>query len=155
MRTSVKGIPSESYINSVTLTHNKQDPDNVYLYHCYKCGQPITKVQGLISSITAGYIPSMDVAVISQCRKCKENYTFQTFTTIPQRKQDTFLTLSTNTPVTTFHCVLCTNPLIQYNSRQAVVLPGFVKIKVPTPFICFLPECQTKYYLNDIVEYDK
>lgn len=151
MQTSIKGIPSNTFINTVILSHNRANPDNVYLFRCYKCGTAINQIRGLIWSITAGYTPSTEVATINECHQCKEKYTFQSFTGASSRLE-TNLILSVNPPLTTFHCVFCRQPLVQYTPKVAALLPEFIKIKLGSSFQCFTPTCKSGYYLNDIVE---
>ncbi len=152
MEISVKDIEKVILVNTVTLSHNKPHSINVEFYRCYRCGTGITQIQGRIVAISAGYIPSEDVPTITRCYVCSKdgietNYTFQT--------QDTKigpikLTLAAADRVSTFHCIFCRSPLVQYTKDEAVILPEFEKIVIPHMLPCV--RCKAKYMLMDIVE---
>lgn len=152
MQASIKGVKTDISINTVIITNNRVEPDNIFLLRCYKCGTAIKQIKGLVWSIVAGYIPSMEITTVDQCHNCKENYTTQSFIGVNRPSVDTTLTLSADPKVNTFHCVICRQPLMQYNKSIAALLPEFDKFKYPAMFTCFTPGCMHKYYLNDIVE---
>lgn len=148
MQIVIRNISSDIYINTVVLTKNKQNPKNVYLFHCYKCGTGIQQIQGYVSSITAGYIPNENVTTITECYRCKENYTFQTHNS---NHVATKLTLSfTGERVETFHCIICRTQLLQY-TNMVQELPLRNIITPPSSVFCFNPTCKAVYLLKEIV----
>ncbi len=152
MQISVKNTPDDIFINTVCLSHNSASPLNTELFRCYRCGTGLNQVQGYISSISAGYNPSDDVAIITRCHECHENYTFQTREAKSLRI--TSLILSSRKIISTFHCVICKSPLLQYNAQMIRLLPDFKEIDLPDAFPCFNPVCKAQYLLREIVEPD-
>lgn len=148
MQIMVKHISQELLINTVLLHKNLADPLNVYLFRCYKCSTGLKQIQGLVSAIYAGYIEHEDVATIDRCSKCAENYTFQSTT---RQSSTTRLVISTGEGITTFHCINCRMPLLQYNILGAVALPEYIRLDRPG-FKCTSPTCSMNYLLKEIVE---
>src|SRR6185503_3458480 len=104
MQVRIRGVSSDIFVSTVLLSHNKKDPKNLYLFRCYKCGNPISQVQGNITAISAGYIPAQEVPVITACEKCRTKYTFHTQ---ENKVQVVSLILDAETKMNTFHCFIC------------------------------------------------
>lgn len=65
-------------VTSVILDRDPLDVqgNRVYMFHCSRCGCPVTQYQGDIISIMPGAVPHV-TAVIAQCEKCKRRYLFR------------------------------------------------------------------------------
>ncbi len=149
MKVSILDQPSEILTQTVTLTTNKDKPDNLFLFHCYHCGTGIQRIKGNVVRIGAGITLPQSVMTFQQCHRCKENYTFQ----IVHMKAPTAIKL-TLTPqveggVSTFHCIICRQPVLQYTLEKAVKLPKMTPIIPPSLFAC--TQCGKIYLLNDVV----
>ena len=150
MRIIIHSVPTELLIQTVSLTQDKTNPDNSYLFRCFRCGTPVCRVQGLVVSIVPGLVPTNDVPVIHGCYQCHEAYTFQT---ILSNKKRTSLILSPEPTRSTsiFRCFICRTPLIEYTDKMAAKLPDKTLMKVPSNFECSNYDCKKEYLLNDIV----
>lgn len=145
-----RSVPSDILLQTVSLSQNDTNPDNVYMFRCYHCGTAISKVKGNVASITPGFVPSDLVIVINQCYSCKENYTFKT------TKAKTGVIKITLAPqldrtISTFHCVFSRTPLLQYNDTEAFRLPLMQRMLFPAMLGCTDLTCSKDYLLNDIV----
>lgn len=139
----IRTVPSEIYLQTVSITHNKKTPDNMYLFRCYHCGTSIAQIKGDVAGISSGYIPTDQVPVIYSCWKCRENYNFQTIktkseriklTVVPQVYQDESV----------FRCVICRNICFHFGS-----------VEIPYKFTCPNYTCYKKYILNDVVSFSE
>lgn len=152
MEVTIRNIPKEILVQTVSVRHNKEESENLYLFHCYRCGTGISQIKGEVMRISAGVEPSEDVPVIDQCYRCKEYYTFQTKNFLQYKRIR--LTVShtlLDRPYTTFHCVICRNQLFQYNSHFIKMLPDWKTITVPYQLDCINPDCIQKYTLMDVL----
>ena len=144
----IDNIPTDISLQTVSLA-----PDNKsLLFRCYHCGTTINRVAGRVVDIAAGIIPSPDITSIIQCHGCKENYTFQS--TIEYEPED--LTEITLAPepfrnVSTFHCIICRTPLLQYNKDTVFLLPTLLILKLPAVVECLKPDCRHKYKIKEVV----
>jgi uncharacterized protein with PIN domain len=148
VRIIIHSVPTELLVQTVSLTTDKDNPDNSYLFRCFRCGTPVCRVQGLVVSIVPGLVPTYDVPVIHACYQCHEAYTFQT---ILSNRKRTSLILSPqpNTDSSIFRCFICRRPLIKYTPNLVVSLPDEIPIKIPKNFDCM--ECGKDYLLSDVV----
>ena len=149
MKVSILDKPSEILLQTVTITDNKKSPDNLVLFHCYHCGTGIQRIKGEVVRINAGITSPQTVMTIQQCHRCKENYTFQVVHAKLPNVIKVTLTPQTEREVSTFHCVICRTPVIQYNLDLIVKLPQMTPIHPPSLFAC--TQCGKIYLLNEIV----
>lgn len=81
MKYFVAGVSRNIQITTVTLSHDIDDiyNENMYVFHCIRCGTPILQYQGFVASIMPGLAP-IKLPTILRCRnsKCKHSYSFQT-----------------------------------------------------------------------------
>lgn len=148
MQITVHGQPQEILLSTVVLSKSKDSPDNVYLFHCYNCATRLHKIQGDVSSIHAGLVPTDNVVVLTQCRECRQNYTFQT---ILGKAKTIKLTLAYEKGHEAFHCVICRSPLVRYNADTAAILPQTLVTEFPKEFTCINQTCNRSYSLDEIV----
>lgn len=135
----------ELLLNTVSLSkiENKS-----WLFRCFRCGTSITRVEGELVGISAGWEPTSDVLVISQCHNCHENYTFQTRQT---KNLIAKLTLSLYLDQSAFLCVICRSRLLEYNAELIQQMPERNLLDLPASFTCFKYDCHKQYQLNEIV----
>ena len=150
MRIIIHSVPTNLLVQTVSVTVDKSNPDNSYLFRCFRCGTPVCRVQGLVVSIVPGLVPTFDVPIIHACYQCHEAYTFQT---ILSNRKRTSLILSPEPMRDTsiFRCFLCRNPLLQYDSKHVVTLPDKELMRVPHNFECPTIDCKKEYLLSDVV----
>ncbi len=147
MKIVIHNVITELLIQTVFVTNS----DNSYLFRCYHCGTAITRIKGEVVGITAGYIPNNLVPIINQCSQCRENYIFLS---VSQPKDNLImLTLSPepNRQLSTFHCVVCRTPLLQYGNGIVCTLP-LKQVRMPLFFNCLKDDCHRPYLLNEVVE---
>lgn len=142
---------SEILVQTVVLSSNTT-PEKIELFRCYHCGTGISKIQGDIIAITPGTVPSKDLAVITQCRRCKENYILKT---LPDKSEYIKLILAP-TPDNIldknyFRCIKCRNILIEYKGEKAFSYLTGDPLALPAKIICDSLDCSRKYLLKDIV----
>ena len=53
------------------------DPDDVHMFFCPNCGQPILQYKGRIAFILPGAAPC-NMPVIVECKRCKTKYMIRT-----------------------------------------------------------------------------
>lgn len=152
MQAVVRDIHFDILLQTVTLTPNKLYPDTIYLFRCYHCGTGISKIQGDIVSVIAGKVPSTQVAVVTQCHVCKENYTFQTIQ-VYKKTEAVKLILAPQPGLTTstFKCVICRTSLAHYNKDTVRLLNPMRNMRLPSPLTCTNETCGKEYLLTDIV----
>lgn len=150
VRLIVHNLPTEILLQTVAISSNKLNSDDVILFRCYHCGTGISKVKGKVNKISAGIVPNSDVTVIQQCHICKENYTFQT---VKGTKNDTNLILSPekDKTVSTFHCIICRTPIFQYNDEIAVTVLNVAVVPLLSRIKCTEKACKKAYLLDEIV----
>lgn len=141
---------SEIKIQTITTASLASEPYRVYLVHCFRCGNPLSQIQGRISRIFPGFVPDGNVTVIQKCRQCGELYTFQT---APKRKslQPVRVVLSTQKINNDFICPICVTPLLQFTTKGIVTLPEFIKQAIPFIISCTRIGCPGKFRIVDLI----
>lgn len=137
-------------VQTITLSHLRDEPTRVYLFHCFRCGNPMNQVQGGITRIFPGLSPTPTVTIIQKCKQCGELYTFQTQDD-RRSPQPIRVILSTFTPNNTFHCPICITPLLQFNQFGVVLLPEFIKQEIPFIVKCLRKGCPGRYRIVDLI----
>ena len=150
MRIVIHNIPRELLIQTVSVTQDKENPDNSYLFRCFRCGSPICRVQGLVVNIVPGLVPTYDVPIIHACYQCHESYTFQTILT-NRKRTSLILSPDINHSTSIFRCFICRLPLLEYTDKLVASLPDLVPMKPPHEFECLTYDCKKEYLLNDTV----
>jgi len=150
VKASIRNKPTDILLTTVSLTIDKANPDNLIMFRCYHCGTSITQIQGAVTGVFSGLMPTNEVVVINQCSKCHANITFQTLPT-PKNPEVTKLKLSYEKGIETFHCFICRTQLLQYNADILISLPERKHLIMPLAFTCFKPDCHKQYLLNEIV----
>lgn len=153
MKAIIRDRADDILLSTVALGLSEQNPENVYLIRCYRCGSALSQVKGEVIGIFAGLVPTEHAVVIQQCFKCKQNYTFQASPGL-KPSGTISLTLVAEPGVNTFHCLICRMQLVQYSDKEHVMLPEYKHIPLPTFFTCFNPTCGKKYLLKEIVTSD-
>jgi uncharacterized protein with PIN domain len=148
VKVSILNVNSDILIQTVTITDNKKNPSNLFLFHCYHCGTGIQRIKGEVTRINAGMINEKDTLSALQCHRCKEHYFFQTVHAKPSVIKLT-LSLQQDREVSTFHCIVCRQELIQYSDNVIARLPLMQLMKTPSLFGC--TNCGKDYLLNEIV----
>ena len=147
MRIIIHSVPTNLLVQTVSVTVDKSNPDNSYLFRCFRCGTPVCRVQGLVVSIVPGLVPTYDVPVIHACYQCHEAYTFQTI--LSNRKRTNLILSPEPTRSTSiFRCFLCRLPLVEYTDKIAARLPDKELMHLPQEFEC---TCGKEYLLSDTV----
>lgn len=150
MQVTIRSKPQEILVQTVSLTLNRKEPSNVFLFFCPRCGYQISQVQGAIARIFPGLEPSDEIPVIHKCPQCGEKYTFQTKRFL--KDEQTKITLShTNGLFSTFHCVVCRNPELQYNNELITILPTHARATLPLALNCINPQCHQRYLFVDVL----
>ncbi|HEX8965669.1 MAG TPA: hypothetical protein VF820_04535 [Patescibacteria group bacterium] len=151
MRISVLHEKRDILIQTVSVTPNTDEPDNLYLFRCPYCSSSTgAQVQGKITKISEGLTPTEDVVTIHQCKGCKRLYTFQTVKYLPKKYTQVTL-ISIPGVIGIFSCWLCRNPLLQFKDGRIIRLPNFELLTVPFTMDCVNPTCPAKYKIVDYV----
>ena len=155
MNISIKNVPQDILVHTVSLIKNKENPSNVYLFRCTNCGTAISQIQGEVKSIYAEHIPTDNVAVFNKCYKCGRNYIFNTLP-YAKIKSTQIILCSEKNEVSIFHCWICRMQLIEYSDDFYHFLPdGKIHATkfgvIESHFHCFMPTCKHEYCLEDIV----
>lgn len=150
MQVTILKQPRELLLQTVSLIKNRIEPENIYLFRCPYCSSSTgVQIQGNVSHIDAGLVPTEDVVTIHQCKGCKRLYTFQT---LPYtEKRETKITLITGDTMGMYYCYLCRNPLLQFLHTKIIKLPDFKLITLPYQLPCVTPTCQARYNIVDVV----
>jgi hypothetical protein len=79
MKVKIMGEDKEIQVTSVILAPDINDPkgENLYMFHCWKCGNKILQFQGTVVKIIPGMVPAK-LPTIIRCSnsKCKQHYYF-------------------------------------------------------------------------------
>lgn len=73
MHFQIRGISQELNVTSVILEHDAGLGDNLVLWHCPICNQPLFQYSARLVMIVPGMTPTK-VPVIIICPKCKHRY---------------------------------------------------------------------------------
>lgn len=150
MRIIIHSVTTDLLVQTVSITENKQDPDNSYLFRCIRCGNAISRIKGSIVDIVPELLPTFDVPVIHECPQCHENYIFHTVNT---NRKKTNLILSTD-PIrssTVFRCFVCRTPLLEYTDRILATFFDKQLLPIPTAVTCTKYDCKKEYWVSDII----
>lgn len=141
---------SDVRVQTITVSHSLHEPRRAFLFHCFRCGNPIAQIQGIITRIFPGLIPHAGVTVMQKCRMCGELYTFQTSDN-RRTIQPVRVVLSTQKINNDFICPLSVTPLLQFNAGGIVLLPEFVRQEIPFIVSCPRKGCAGKYRVVDLI----
>ena len=148
MQITIQDEPKEILLQTISL-RNLSNNRNTYLFRCFRCGNAIVQLVGEVSKIFPGLEPTNDVVVINQCSKCREKYTFQSH---HYKQEYTRVTLSTSGNfISTFHCYICRNPLLQYDNHLLLVLPTFHAVLLPYSLACINSKCPARFIIEDVL----
>lgn len=146
MRITVFGRPAELSFQTITLSPNLKDPANVYLLRCYRCGHQLAKVQGVVSSVLPGFVPSSQVLVTHQCTQCRELYVLQT--QIKTTQSPTRIVLAYSPIHIHFHCLQCPTVLGTIMQNGLLDARGH-RLQLPAHLKC--PVCPADYTIQDVL----
>lgn len=150
MQVTIHNQPREILVQTISLTQNKNNPSNIYLFFCFRCCYQISQVQGSVARVFPGLEPSEDIPVLHKCPRCSERYVFQTKKFLQHQRAK--ITLSHVKDVySTFHCFICSNPLLQYNNSLVTLLPSHARARLPLSLDCINPECPQRYTILDVL----
>lgn len=138
MIVKILDVERQILVNTVTLSHNHTQPDNIFLFRCMWCNSAISQVQGTIASIVPGLIPTQDVSVLNKCPKCSEVYTFQSSDAKPGPTRLKLAYGHLN-----LSCVICRTHLI---AMKTMTNPFLV---FPVAVNC--PMCPMRYSIVDVL----
>lgn len=151
MHVSILHQNKEILIQTVSITPNKEDPNNLYLFRCPYCASSTgAQIQGKIAKISEGLTPTDDVVTVHQCKGCKRLYTFQTVKYLPQ-KQTQITLIGQPGVIGVFTCWLCRNPILQFLNGKIMKLPNFELVNPPFSMDCVNPACPVRYKIVDLV----
>lgn len=148
MQITIQNEPREVLLQTISLRNNNNS-HNTYLFRCFRCGNAIVQLVGEVSKIFPGLEPTNQVVVINQCSHCRERYTFQTHL---YKQTYTRVVLSTKGKfISTFHCYICRNPLLQYDNHILLVLPSFHQVTLPFSLVCINSKCPARFTIEEII----
>ena len=136
-------------VQTVIVTHNLGQTDSL-LFRCYHCGTTISRIDGTVIKIEAGHPPSDYVQIIDQCHNCHENYIFQNGFTKPMSAEIT-LAPEPGKALSTFHCIRCRTPILQYDKNKIVILGTLKLMEMPFFVNCPKPDCGQTYLIKELV----
>lgn len=76
MKFTIRGVKSEIDVTSVVLEYDERladELDNLILWHCPICNQPLFQYSGSMIAILPGMTPTK-VPILVNCDKCKKKY---------------------------------------------------------------------------------
>jgi hypothetical protein len=152
MDIQINSFKVDLLVQTVIVTHNIGQTDSL-LFRCYHCGTAISRIDGTVIRIEAGYPPSDYVPVIDQCHNCHENYIFRNGFTKPTATE-IILAPEPGKVLSTFHCMRCRTPILEYDKLRAVSLTNYKVLKLPFFINCPKPDCGHTYLIKEIVSLD-
>jgi hypothetical protein len=154
MQVTIKTVPQEVLVQTITVSPNIQDPSNMFLFFCFRCGFQLVQIQGKVSRIFPGLEPTDTIPVVNQCSRCREKYVFLS-KKLSAKKTRLVLSHSNFWSDTAgrsiFRCFICRTPLLAYNSTQAVDLVTHKVLSLPASIDCTNIHCSQKYVIEDIL----
>lgn len=136
MLVTIRQKPAEILVQTITLSHDFDHPDDVLFVRCFRCGGGIDQVQGKISMVSPGLIHGHEVPIIHHCGKCGENYVFHTQDT-PRTVVRLILTPRLGRNL--FYCLKCRSQIFIYQDNTAY----------PQTICC--PTCALAYKIADVL----
>jgi len=72
----IRNIPTEIDVTSVILSYNTREADfnNLILWHCPICNQPLFQYTGKVLMIVPGMTPATSPPILIACARCKHKY---------------------------------------------------------------------------------
>lgn len=153
MQVTIRHIPQELLVQTVSVTDKKDDPSNVFSFFCPRCAYQLSQIQGAVIRITPGLEPSEEIPVIVMCPRCRDRYVFQTkhFLKEGPTKVTLFHKSENSSVLSTFNCVICRIPEVQYNNEAVVSLASRQRALLPLALNCVNPQCHQRYLFVDVL----
>lgn len=153
MQIVIRNMPLEMLLQSVTVSPNPKQPDNMYLFHCFRCGYQIVQVKGIVTRIFPGLEPTDEIPVVSQCPRCRERFVF---ITKPLRSKRTKVVLSHNGLFmehgrSIFRCFICRTPLLYFDNKIVISIKNRVIEELPLALDCTNLQCPQGYVIVDAI----
>lgn len=145
MQVQIKGEEKDIYVQTITL--QPETGGNLYGFHCVNCGNFHQKIGGKVSKIYPVYEPSDQVPVVSKCRNCGSEYTFQTHD--GYSTEEIKVVLHPRAQTDRFYCYRGKDLLLEYTDTKVLTWEKVVDTP-PFSLACKNPDCDLIYFISDI-----
>lgn len=149
MKILSKNEEKEILVQTISVQRDLGNPLTTYLFLCPYCSYNIVQIQGRVTKMGPGLVPTDEVITVSKCPRCEMRYTFQTGVS---RKDRTEVVLTKfENPQNIWRCYICRTPLLQFSYDDIYLLPVVKRVELPISVNCPGNNCPARYYISDIV----